>query len=58
MPPFPFPVHGLPVADNATNTSNVCTPGQGRTEVVCANCGSHLGDYFDDQVRQCVLISL
>ena len=39
--------HGLPPRDNATNTSNVCTPGG--TEVVCASCGAHLGDYFDDE---------
>jgi len=27
-------------------TSTVCTPPTGGTEVVCASCGSHLGDYF------------
>ena len=29
---------------NSTVDSNVCTPGG--SEVVCAKCGSHLGDYF------------
>ena len=44
--------HGLPAKDKKTNTSNVCTPGG--TEVVCARCGSHLGDYFDDQDHFCI----
>eukprot|EP00037_Helgoeca_nana_P031931 m.411301 g.411301 ORF g.411301 m.411301 type:complete len:232 (-) comp28624_c0_seq1:162-857(-) len=26
--------------------STVCTPPTGGTEVVCSNCGSHLGDFF------------
>jgi len=37
--------HGNASVVGTKGTNNVCTPGG--TEVVCATCGSHLGDHFN-----------
>ena len=52
-PSFNDPVHG------AVETSTDRSYGMVRTEVHCANCGSHLGDVFDDgppptHLRYCI----
>ena len=43
----------LMLANNST-VSAACTPPNGYTEVVCATCGAHLGDYFEEDDHYCV----
>ena len=39
--------------ENST-ASAACSPPNGFTEVVCATCGAHLGDYFEQDDHFCV----
>ena len=37
-----------------STASAACSPPNGYTEVVCATCGAHLGDYFQEDDHFCV----
>ena len=47
-----WPSFTKPVAEGKIKLERNESHGMKRTEVICANCGSHLGHVFDDLPRQ------